>query len=160
MKKTKQAWLIASSLAFVMALAVAVPIYAHAATTTTSSSNGTTITKTTRGRNLKNLTAAQLATLKQNMTAKRAAATAKQTAVNNALAANDYNAWVTAEGTNTALTSKINASNFSKLVDIYNLEKQIKQDQTDLGITNLSGHGFGAGFGGFVKATATTAVSQ
>jgi len=162
MKKTKKAWLIASSLAFVMALAVAVPLYANAQTTTSATGTaGTdkTYTKTIKGH--KNLTAAQLAALKQKAAASRAALAAKQTAINNALAANDYNAWLTAVGGNSAIAKKITASNFPKLVEIYNLEKQIQQDKTDLGISNNGlgmgwGEGLGEGFGYMKPVTATT----
>lgn len=91
---------------------------------------------------------------KATLDAKRTANQAKQTAVKAALDANDYNAWVTAVGSDSSLLTKINASNFSQLVNAYklrvqanDLEKQANTIMTGLGLENGQGRGMGMGLG-------------
>ncbi len=86
--------------------------------------------------------------------ARIATMTVKRTAVKAALDANDYNAWVIAVGPNSPLLTKINATNFSKLVDAYKLEvqadvikTQAKTILTELGINQGEGRGEGMGMG-------------
>lgn len=80
-------------------------------------------------------------TQKAEMDTKRAAEEA-------ALKANDYNAWVTAIGTNAPILQKINATNFSKYVELYNLRQQEKTLMDELGLEgNGRGMGMGAGRG-------------
>lgn len=111
-------------------------------------------------------------------TAAKAARDAKIAAVNTALENNDYNAWVAAmnalkpanakeqndkkdkneandpneknEKADVKLTDKINQDNFPKLVEAYNLKKQLDAKLTELGINNPDngkGIGFGIGMG-------------
>lgn len=91
----------------------------------------------------KNLTAAQ----KAQMAAKKAEMDTKLAAVKAALAASDYNAWVSAEtaiNAKSPLLSKITADNFSKYVQAYNLRVQADAIMKDLGFDQP---GMGAGFG-------------
>ncbi|MHB8903627.1 MAG: hypothetical protein ACYC40_00795 [Patescibacteria group bacterium] len=101
-------------------------------------------------------------------TAAKTAREAKIAAVNTALENSDYNAWVTAmaalnvnpnpnekakERANdntkfkTDITQKITAANFPKLVEAYNLEKQLNVKLTELGINKDNGKGMGLGLG-------------
>jgi GH24 family phage-related lysozyme (muramidase) len=96
------------------------------------------------------LTDAQKATIAANRTANQA----KETAIKAALAANDYNAWVKAVGSDSPILKKINATNFSRLVDAYklrvqanDLEKQANTIMTDLGLESGQGRGMGMGLG-------------
>ena len=77
----------------------------------------------------------------------KTAMTAKRTAEEAALKANDYNAWVTAVGANAPILQKINATNFSRYVEIYNLRQQENTIATELGLNNGDGHGMGMGRG-------------
>lgn len=110
------------------------------------------------------LTAAQIAA----QTAAKTAREAKIAAVNTALQNSDYNAWVTAvtalnvnpnpnekamERANdnakfkVDITQKITAANFPKLVEAYNLEKQLQAKLTELGLTPENGKGVMMGLG-------------
>lgn len=92
-----------------------------------------------RGLEMKNLTEAE-------RTAKQAEMTAKRTAEEAALKANDYNAWVKAVGTNAPILEKITATNFSRYVELYKLREQEKTIMTELGLEG-NGHGMGMGRG-------------
>lgn len=73
---------------------------------------------------------------------------AKRTAEEAALKAKDYNAWVTAVGSDSPMLKKINATNFSKYVELYNLRQQEKTLMDELGLEgNGRGMGMGAGRG-------------
>ncbi len=135
---TNKKIIISSIILGVLTLAVAVPFYAQAATTTTTAT-GTPQTHNS-GKNHKNLSAAQLAALKLKMAASQAAQTAKQQAIAQAIASNDYNAWVKAVGANNPILQKINANNFSQYVALYNLEQQVITQKKALGLDQL-GHG-------------------
>lgn len=76
----------------------------------------------------------------------RATETAKRTAVSAALKANDYNAWVKAVGPNAPILQKINASNFSRFVEAYNLRQQADTIMTELGVNKGLGMGMGGHF--------------
>ncbi len=65
----------------------------------------------------------------------------KQTAVNAALEANDYNAWAQAVGANSPLLAKINQNNFSQFVQAHQLRKQADKIMMDLGLNNGMGCG-------------------
>ena len=69
-----------------------------------------------------------------NSAAQLTALTAKKIAVEAAIKANDYNAWVTAVGSNAPILQKINATNFSSFVQAYNLEQQANAIKTSLGL--------------------------
>jgi len=71
----------------------------------------------------------------------------KQTAVQAAISANNYNAWVTAVGPNSPMLSKINKDNFYKLVSAHNLRQQADALMEELGITQERGQGRGLGLG-------------
>lgn len=75
--------------------------------------------------------------------AKQAEMQTKHLAVEKAVEAGDYNAWLEAIGDNSPLKGKITAANFSKLTQIHQLEKQQEALRAELGIENL-GH-FGKG---------------
>ena len=77
--------------------------------------------------------------------AQKAEMEAKKTAEEAALKANDYNAWVTAVGTNNPILKKITATNFSQYVALYNLRQQEQTLATELGLTPGDGHGMGIG---------------
>ena len=76
-----------------------------------------------------------------NFAANQATMKAKQVAIQAALKANDYNAWVTAVGANAPILQKINATNFSTYVQIYNLRQQEQVLETQLGLTKGMGMG-------------------
>ena len=132
-------------------------LVASAATDTSTSTASTAVTRQGCGRGPaekrikpEDMTAAQ----KAEMEAKRTEMETKMTAVKNALAASDYNAWVTAEkamNENSPILSKITADNFSKYVQAYNLRVQADAIMKDLGIDNPGmGQGMpGLGHGGF-----------
>ncbi|MEI6529157.1 MAG: hypothetical protein WCN88_01970 [Candidatus Falkowbacteria bacterium] len=58
----------------------------------------------------------------------------RKVAVDAAMASGDYNAWVAAEGKSSSILAKINANNFPKLVQAYELRKQEETIMKDLGI--------------------------
>lgn len=64
-----------------------------------------------------------------------------------ALKANDYNAWVKAVGVNAPILEKINATNFSKYVQLYNLRQQENTLMSELGLEGNNGRGMGMGAG-------------
>jgi hypothetical protein len=70
---------------------------------------------------------------------------AKKTAEEAALKANDYNAWVTAVGTNAPILKKVTATNFSRYVELYNLRQQENTIATELGLVGGEGQGMGRG---------------
>jgi hypothetical protein len=94
-----------------------------------------------------NISAATKQKMTDAMDAMKKEMDAKRTAVNAALDNSDYNAWVQAVGTGAPILSKINADNFSKYVQAYNLEKQARQIMADLGINDGKGEGMGMGMG-------------
>ena len=120
-----------SSLTFALALAVlgglALPSYAATNTTTNDNDNNTSLstTITKKLKNHRRLTSAQLTAVNKN-----------KAAINAALAANDYNAWLIAVNPNSAIAKKITAANFSQLVQIYQLRLQMITLMTNLGLKN------------------------
>lgn len=85
---------------------------------------------------------------------------AKRQAIEDALANNDYQAWVQAVGSDCPLLEKITADNFSRLVEAYQLKQQAgdlmgqaRQIREQLGLKGLqSGKGEFRGFGKGLKA--------
>ena len=77
--------------------------------------------------------------------AQKTARATKKAAIESALKASDYNAWVIAVGPNAPILQKINATNFSTYVQIYTLKQQEQVLKTQLGLTdgNEKGHGLG-----------------
>lgn len=71
----------------------------------------------------------------------------KRTTEEAALKANDYNAWVTAVGVNAPILEKINTTNFSKYVALYNLRQQEKALISELGLEGNNDRGLGMGMG-------------
>lgn len=115
------------------------------------------LNKDFKNKNKKVKTAAEIAAMKT-------AVEVKVEAVNAALATSNYDAWVTAiaalnkkENSNdnaNTIIQKITRENFPKLVEAYNLEKQLHAKLAELGINKgngkgmMMGFGMGAGFGG------------
>lgn len=77
---------------------------------------------------------------------------AKKAAIDAAIKAGDYTAWVTAVGSDCPMLGKINAGNFSTYVQAYNLREQARLLMEGLGVTQGEG-GFGmmGGRGRFAK---------
>jgi len=73
----------------------------------------------------------------------------KQAAVDAALQASDYNAWVQAVGTSSPILTKINVNNFPKFVQAYQLRKQADAIMTELGLNQ----GMKYGIQGVVQST-------
>lgn len=91
-------------------------------------------------------------TQKAEMTANMVVMDTKIAAVQAALTASDYNAWVAAEkaiNANCPLLTKITANNFGKYVEASNLRAQADTIMKDLGISGPGMGGFGRGRGGF-----------
>lgn len=84
---------------------------------------------------------------KADMDARRAEMETKMTAVNAALEAGDYNAWVTAVGADCPMLEKINATNFNRYVEAYKLRQQEQKIMEELGVTRGEGVHMGAGRG-------------
>ncbi len=84
---------------------------------------------------------------KAEMETKKAEMATKKTAEEAALKAGDYNAWVTAVGTNAPILKKITATNFNRYVELYNLRQQENTIATELGLVGNEGHGMGMGRG-------------
>ena len=79
--------------------------------------------------------------------ARKAEMETKRTAVEAAIKANDYNAWVTAVGTSSPMVQKITATNFARFVEAHNLQEQARAIMTELGLENGEGRGMGMGMG-------------
>jgi hypothetical protein len=138
-------------------------VSASAATNSTTGKSGFHFLNFFQGKN-KTMTADQKAALDAKMKAAEEAQVTKQTAIDAAISAGDYNAWVKAVGDKSPLLKKITASNFSQYVQAENLMKQAAAIYQQLGINqgeglgkgNLGmppngsagsrGHGFGRGF--------------
>jgi hypothetical protein len=141
MKKKKL--VIVSAVLGLLTLAIAAPYYyAQAATTASSTSPG--FFAHFMGHKGKNLTAEQSAAFGQKMAAAQSQRAARQEAVSQAIANNDYNAWLTAVGSTSPIAQKINANNFSQYVALYNLEQQVLAQRKALGLDQL-GHQGGVG---------------
>jgi hypothetical protein len=72
---------------------------------------------------------------------------ARRTAVTAALNANDYAAWVKAEGATSPMATKVTEANFAKFVEAHKLMDQARTIFTDLGLENGEGKGMGMGHG-------------
>ena len=71
----------------------------------------------------------------------------KQTAVKTAMDNNDYQAWLTAVGSDSVMAQKINSTeNFAKLVQAHNLRMQADDIMTGLGFEGKPGLRQGRGF--------------
>ena len=75
--------------------------------------------------------------------AQRANQEAKRTAAAAAIAANDYTAWVTAEGADSPMVKLITVDKFPKFVEAKNLMTQAQNIMKELGLEK--GPGFGPG---------------
>ncbi len=69
----------------------------------------------------------------------------KQAAIDAALQASDYNAWVQAIGTTSPILTQINQNNFPKFVQAYQLKKQADAIMTELGVNVGEGGGMMGG---------------
>jgi hypothetical protein len=110
--------------------------------------NSTVASSTNRFKELKQIKPNQIAPTQAEIDAHRAEVTKNMTAIEAALKAGDYNAWVTAMGTNNPWANKITKDNFPKFVQAYNLHQQANQIMTELGITTGPGVGLGLGMMG------------
>jgi hypothetical protein len=150
-------------------------ISAQAATTDANASGASTVQKvrnymglkTKAGNNLNRDNNALNKTPKTaaEISALKAAQDLKFAAVNKALSDANYDAWVSAisalkpaananvnaaanhEAKVTSITQKITRENFPKLVEAYNLEKQLEAKLTELGLNKEDGKGMMFGFG-------------
>jgi len=91
----------------------------------------------------KTMTAEQKTAFDAKMKTAKDAQTTKQAAIDAAIAAGDYNAWVKAVGDKSPLLKKITAANFSQYVQAENLMKQARAIYQQLGISQ--GEGLGKG---------------
>jgi hypothetical protein len=96
-----------------------------------------------RGQNAVTLTATQQA----NRTERQTEMKTRQDAIEAAIKANDYAAWVKAVGENNPITKKITKDNFAKFIEAHNLVEQARTIFTDLGLKNGEGKGAGMGIG-------------
>lgn len=80
----------------------------------------------------------------------RADMEARREAVDSAIGANDYDAWVKAVGENAPILEKINKDNFSKFVEAHNLMNQARDIMKELGVERgpMMGSGRGMDFRG------------
>jgi hypothetical protein len=73
---------------------------------------------------------------------------ARHTAAMAAINANDYNAWVKAEGADSPMVAKVTEANFAKFAEAHKLMEQARAIFTDLGLENGGGgRGMGMGMG-------------
>lgn len=80
--------------------------------------------------------------------ARRSEMEAKLSAVNTALEAGDYNAWVAAVGADCPMLEKINVTNFNRYVEVYKLRQQEQKIMEELGLKGDNIHpGIGMGNG-------------
>lgn len=146
MKKLKKSHLAIGLMALTIISAVGISSATLAAGTNTTSANTLTAVRSHLGMGR----AKGADNLQTNATreANLAAREVKRTAVEAALKANDYNAWVAAEGANAPILKTINASKFSRFVEAHNLREQSDTIMTELGVTKGEGRGMGMGMGG------------
>lgn len=76
---------------------------------------------------------------------RRQANSSHRTAVEVALKANNYQAFVQAVGESHPILKKVNASNFTRLVELYNLKQQEQKIMTELGLESPQKGGLGLG---------------
>ena len=77
----------------------------------------------------------------------RVAFDAKRTAVQAAITAGDYDAWIKTLPVDAPILTKINKDNFARFVEAHKLQEQAKAIYTELGIDKM-GMGFGGRQGG------------
>lgn len=85
------------------------------------------------------LTTEQKAAFEKERAVRQAEQKTRQIAIESAFNNNDYQAWLSAVGSNCPLANKINATNFSKLVEAHKLRAQADKIMTDLGIEKMGG---------------------
>ncbi|MFA5886611.1 MAG: hypothetical protein WC863_02395 [Patescibacteria group bacterium] len=91
------------------------------------------------------LTESEKTSLKAEAALRQQNQSVKRVAIDAALKNSDYQAWLKAVGSNSALTTKITADNFSKLVEAYKLRQQAAVIMKDLGIERMGFEGMGLG---------------
>lgn len=113
------------------------------------SSEAANLTTANNSANTVNLAERKTPPTQADIEAHRAAMEQTKTAVQAAIAANDYDAWIKAVGTNHPWAEKITKDNFAKFVEAYNLRQQADEIMTELGLENGPGEnrGFGMGMG-------------
>jgi len=135
----------------------ALPVYADTATSAVAGG----MKRAGHFFNKENMTEEQKVELEKKMEERQAEASARQTKIDSAIAAGDYDAWVAAAGTDCPLAEKITKDNFPKFVEAYNLMKQAREKMAELGIEQGEGfmsggfmgmkQGFGAGGRGMMN---------
>ncbi|MFH1822727.1 MAG: hypothetical protein ABH830_03425 [Patescibacteria group bacterium] len=99
-----------------------------------------------RSAKFQNLSDEEKADLQVKWDEKKALMEEKRAAIDAAFDSNDYNAWLEAVGSDNPMAEKINADNFSKLVEAHNLHLQAKGIMDELGIERKGfGHGMHMG---------------
>ncbi len=91
--------------------------------------------------------AAKIAEREANRTANQAAMETRRTAVEAALSAGDYDAWVAAEGSDSPIVTKVTKDNFAQFVQAHNLMEQARTILSGIGLDASAGHGMGMGMG-------------
>ncbi|MFH1030880.1 MAG: hypothetical protein V1770_06530 [bacterium] len=81
-----------------------------------------------------NMTEEEKSAFQTKMQEKRTEQLVRREAVDKAMEANDYNAWVEAVGKDSPMAQKITNENFSKLVEVHNLRKQEREKLQELGL--------------------------
>ena len=130
----KKIGLLVIAAAVVGAAAGIVPLYASAAASRTADKANNAVGKISWSRGSQSLTADQKAALQAKMADRQAQMAAKKQAVDQAIANNDYSAWVKAVGATSALAKKITQDKFPQYVQLYNLEQQVAAQAKALGL--------------------------
>lgn len=91
------------------------------------------------------LTAEQKVEMKTKMEERQKEMQAKWTAIQTAMNNSDYQAWLTAVGSDNPMVKKITVDNFSKLVEAYKLRQQANKIMEDLGLGKGDFDGCGMG---------------
>ena len=119
--------------------AVSLPLFVSAATTVSS------VAKTTQQKVVKKAVKMDNKNVSRPAISE-SAMTAKITAIDKAIAANDYSAWVTAVGANSQIAKEVTSAEFPTYVEAHNLMKQAQEKLTSIGVTH-EGRGEGWGLG-------------
>ncbi len=109
--------------------------------------NNNTLNHLGRGQGMgMTMTATQRAENMAKREERRQTNSSHRVAVEAALKANDYKAFVQAVGESHPILKKVNANNFPRLVELYNLKQQEQKIRTDLGL-DTANHKNGLGLG-------------
>jgi hypothetical protein len=101
-----------------------------------------------RGYKMSGMTEEERAGWLENMEAERSVVEERRQAIEAALEAGDYNAWLEAVGDNCPMAERINEGNFSKLMEAHNLREQARGIMEELGVERGMSRNGGMGHGG------------